>query len=259
MTSQNDQCAVSIQSVFDRMEQWRHLPAYQLERRVDIFLSFCLPEVVKSKFELKQDDELFVVPEFPLHKGAVFNAAKNKNQSVKVDFAVFAKKEKRIFLVEFKTDNNSINLDQLKCMRKANNANTLLKGVKECALHSDNLRKYAHLIWTLQDIGCIKNCDNLTQVDLNTNGCRLKDKFRNLEVSEHWKDEEIQFGLIFPSDNAKTVAVQNKLNEVLALSWLERINFCDVLEILQDHPLAPFLKEITTFEAGRKSFRENES
>lgn len=258
MTSQTDQCAVSIQCVFDRLEQWRHLPAYQLERRVDIFLSFCLPEVVKSKFQLKQDEELFVVPEFPLHKGEVFNAVKNKNQSVKVDFAVFAKNEKRIFLLEFKTDNNSISSAQLKCMGKANNANTLLNGVKECALHSDSPRKYAHLLWTLQEIGCIKNCDNLKEVELNEKGAHLKDKFRSIEVCEHWVDAVIQFGLIYPSDNAQTDATQKELKKVRKLTWLKLISFSEVLKILRDHPLETFLKELTKFEAGRKSLCKKE-
>jgi hypothetical protein len=33
-----------IDTLFDRMDAWRHLPNYQLERRADIFFAMYLPE-----------------------------------------------------------------------------------------------------------------------------------------------------------------------------------------------------------------------
>ena len=38
-----------IDTLFNRVDAWRHLPNYQLERRADLFFSLYLPEVLKAK------------------------------------------------------------------------------------------------------------------------------------------------------------------------------------------------------------------
>lgn len=38
-----------ICALFDRMDNWRHLPSYQLERRADLIFSLYLPEVLVAK------------------------------------------------------------------------------------------------------------------------------------------------------------------------------------------------------------------
>ena len=35
-----------ITAIFDRMDSWRHLPGYQLERRADLLFSLYLPEAL---------------------------------------------------------------------------------------------------------------------------------------------------------------------------------------------------------------------
>ncbi|MFC1936848.1 hypothetical protein ACFLYP_04200 [Chloroflexota bacterium] len=52
-----------VNELFDNMDDWRHLPAYQLERRADIFFSVSLPSLLESKFEIEIDD---IIPEFPI-------------------------------------------------------------------------------------------------------------------------------------------------------------------------------------------------
>jgi hypothetical protein len=39
-----------LSALFDNMDVWRHLPAYQLERRADIFFSIYLSDLLASKF-----------------------------------------------------------------------------------------------------------------------------------------------------------------------------------------------------------------
>ena len=163
MTEQSsDQAATLLHRVLCTLDQWRHLPAYQLERRMDVFIGLYLPEIVEAEFGWPRES-LCVIPEFPLHKGLVLGSrrknGKSDNQSIKVDYAVFCgdQKNKRLLLVEFKTDNKSIDLDQLKRMEKTNSikARELLKGVVQCACHSKELRKYAHLISRLDEADCI--------------------------------------------------------------------------------------------------------
>ena len=42
----NGECP-TIERVFKLLDNWRHLPDYQLERRADIFFALFLPEVLK--------------------------------------------------------------------------------------------------------------------------------------------------------------------------------------------------------------------
>ncbi len=37
-----------LNELFDNMDSWRHLPAYQFERRADIFFSIYLPDLFRS-------------------------------------------------------------------------------------------------------------------------------------------------------------------------------------------------------------------
>ena len=93
-----------LSTVFSKLDEWRHLPSYQLERRVDVFFGLFLPEVLAALSDREPvlgtliPDDVHVVPEFPLHKG-LLGISKNKqqghdNQSVKVDFAVFPRTRK---------------------------------------------------------------------------------------------------------------------------------------------------------------------
>ena len=64
--------------VFKHLDQWRHFPAYALERRADIYFGLVLPEIMKQRFELA--GSVTVIPEFPLSTpfrkfGDVFNQA----------------------------------------------------------------------------------------------------------------------------------------------------------------------------------------
>ena len=254
MTNRTEESVISLTSLLERLKLWRHLPAYQLERRVDALFSLVLPEIVNKEFKLGQSKVLEVIPEFPLHKGLILSDAadnnKTDNRSRKVDFAVFAAEPKQIFLVELKTDNNSINCEQLKDMEAAQ-AETLLKGVLECAIHSDSPRKYAHLIWVLSGVGCIKNCHTLKRVNLDKKGCHLKDKFKNLEICKAWSKAQVKYGLVYPGCNPRSNMSESIVEEIESWDWLTSIRFSKLIEQFKDHPFASFLQELTEFEAGR--------
>jgi hypothetical protein len=57
----------SVDTVFDHMDRWRHLPAYQLERRADIFFSVYLAEVVQEVTGVPVSPSM--IPELPLKRG----------------------------------------------------------------------------------------------------------------------------------------------------------------------------------------------
>ena len=45
----SDKSKDPINHLFDQMDKWRHLPSYQLERRIDLFFSLYLPQVLEEK------------------------------------------------------------------------------------------------------------------------------------------------------------------------------------------------------------------
>lgn len=51
-----------IDTLFNRMDAWRHLPNYQLERRADLFFSLYLPEVLEAKLGFLVGDTIITVP-----------------------------------------------------------------------------------------------------------------------------------------------------------------------------------------------------
>ena len=59
-----------IDTLFSRMDAWRHFPNYQLERRADIFFALYLPEVLEAKLRFAVGPEL--APEFPVRIGTIY-------------------------------------------------------------------------------------------------------------------------------------------------------------------------------------------
>ena len=258
MSAQTNQHELSLRSVLDRLEQWRHLPAYQLERRADIFLSFVLPEILKKKFKLNQVEDMKVIPEFPLHKRKLFDATETGNASAKVDFAVFSRTCNRIFLVELKTDNNSINRNQLCRMVKVKSSGVikLLKGVIKCARNtSTSHRKYGHLLWKLsRDVGCITVPASFTSMNWTDLHPGLTGEFKHVHVDESWINVTIELVLLFPGYSLLKSAPRRSRARDLMKEFsppIQLIDFMIFKELDESHPVASFLIEWATHEAGK--------
>ncbi|MDO8577756.1 MAG: hypothetical protein Q7R50_01080 [Dehalococcoidales bacterium] len=94
----------AAEEIFNRLDDWRHLPAYQLERRADIFFALYLHDVIGRKTSSTINPH--VIPEFPLKKA-------DSMQSVKADYVAFSKDLAHVFLIELKTDCKSLDIEQL--------------------------------------------------------------------------------------------------------------------------------------------------
>lgn len=83
-----------IDKLFKHLDNWRHLPAYQLERRADIFFGIYLQEILKKKFN---EDIDFIVPEFPVRLGNVYKdkPVKNLTYHLKLTMLLFLKRQIR--------------------------------------------------------------------------------------------------------------------------------------------------------------------
>lgn len=141
-----------INALFDRLDQWRHLPTYQLERRADIFFSLYLKGVLEKELEVDLLDE--IIPEFPLKKDLVGPELK-KNLSVKVDYVLFSRDLEVAYFVELKTDRRLRSRSQDDDLAHARDKRfrKLLQGVVDIGSASKDSHKYYRLFHDLAQLG----------------------------------------------------------------------------------------------------------
>lgn len=60
----------TITDIFDKMDRWRNLPNYQLERRADIFFAIYLKTVLEAKYSVQLKEQ--IIPEFPVHIATIY-------------------------------------------------------------------------------------------------------------------------------------------------------------------------------------------
>jgi len=141
-----------LQTIFHNLDRWRHLPAYQLERRADIFFSVYLKGMLEE-FTRTELEEL-IIPELPIKRDIIW-PDRASNQSVKVDYALFSKDRDTVFLVELKTDAASRRDSQDDYLERARRAGLpcILEGIKAIALKTNARQKYYHLLASLAELG----------------------------------------------------------------------------------------------------------
>ena len=218
-----------ISQILRQLDDWRHLPAYQLERRVDVLFGMLLPTVIGEKYRVSPEN-CQVIPEFPLHKGRLYKEC-TSNQSVNVDFAVFFEKQatKHLCLVELKTDQRSISKSQIDTMGQAAKVGPkeLLVGVLEAAQVSPRPRKYAHLVWRLHEIGCIELPDvgGFRHMRMNSDRPGLTGKKGRLthlcaaNVTEAWRNARIDLIEIVPLKPSEKEAMLLKKRRVCTITF----------------------------------------
>ncbi|MDL2262760.1 hypothetical protein LJC11_04580 [Bacteroidales bacterium OttesenSCG-928-I21] len=154
---------ILINKLFTLLDEWRNLPAYQLERRADIFFALYLPKIMKQKFGV---DIEHIIPEFPVRKGTVNSGEKleYQNRSFKIDYVAVSEKTNTVYLIELKTDDTSRREKQDQDLNSAKNANitNLIDGVLKICQATSSKKKYENLLSLLSTIGWIDE-------DLKTN------------------------------------------------------------------------------------------
>ena len=156
MSGDSKNSEISLERVLALMDKWRHLPAYQLERRADVLFGLFLPDVLGTHFGIKVNPLL--IPEFPIKK-------KEDNQSNKVDY--FALQEsgrvRRAFLVELKTDMASRREEQDGYLREAvsDGLQKLILGIIDICRATNERKKYVHLLSLLSGLKLIEYEDAL--------------------------------------------------------------------------------------------------
>ena len=94
----------TLNEVFSRLDEWRLLPQYQLERRADIFFSFYLVEALNKLDGVRVREPL--IPEFPVLNKRVDEDA-NDFRSFKIDYLALSSDGSSAVFVELKTEGQS--------------------------------------------------------------------------------------------------------------------------------------------------------
>jgi hypothetical protein len=149
----------TLNTVFARLDDWRHLPNYQLERRADIFFAIYLPSFLQDYLKIPLRPQL--VPEFPLHLPTL--GLRQDNRSVKADYLAVAEDLSKAFLIELKTDMNSHRDEQQDYLNRAKHCDIrlLLEGITTICAATNAQSKYCHLLRLLEQVGLIDLPTNL--------------------------------------------------------------------------------------------------
>jgi hypothetical protein len=142
-----------IERVFDLLDSWRLLPAYQLERRADIFFAIYLPDIIHEILKFKVTE---VIPEFPIRIGTIYPEIEI-NKSYKIDYTVFTESGE-VILIELKTDEKSLRDDQLKYYHTAieKGYSKIVGGIIDINAATSYEKKYGVLIKKLIKNGSIE-------------------------------------------------------------------------------------------------------
>jgi hypothetical protein len=151
-----------MNAIFDRLDDWRHLPNYQLERRADIFFSMYLKGFLEQQTNLPLSD--IIIPEFPLKRDLIWPDLPT-NKSVKVDYVLFTEDKRKVLFVELKTDSSSRRDAQDEYLSRAKEVgfHRFVEGFKDILLATSAHQKYFHLAKMLADTGFLRLPDGIEE------------------------------------------------------------------------------------------------
>jgi len=151
---------------FKMMIDWKKLPAYRAEPRIDSLIGYYLKDILNSRL----DDQITgIIPEFPLRLGTVNPDIDDKtyaDRSYKVDFLAIGSVGLN-YLVEFKTDGKSLRSDQEKYLKQGEKIGSkkIIEGVLRISKVSSYKTKYKHLTDKMKQDGLLDG--NLLYTGLN--------------------------------------------------------------------------------------------
>lgn len=172
-----------IDELFARLDQWRHLPAYQLERRADVFFALYLHEVLAAHTGLDLDE--VVIPEFPIKRDLIWPEHPT-SKSLKVDYVLFTKDRSEAIFVELKTDPASRREAQDDYLARSRELGLrpVVAGIREILLATTAHQKYHHLAEELAALGFLELPDDLESFVFPTPRRGLTERLEAIRVPE---------------------------------------------------------------------------
>jgi len=173
-----------VAEIFKRMDEWRNLPSYALERRADIFFAVYLKTALEAKYNTAIKEE--IIPEFPVRKATIYPNITD-NRSFKIDYLAFSEDNKTAFAIELKTDIGSRREkqdDYLKAVADIG-LTKLIQGLIEIFLATKLKRKYFHLFKMLEDAGIIELPSQLQPKVFSKNMRGVSPIIRKVKIIAH--------------------------------------------------------------------------
>ncbi len=143
---------------FEMLEDWKKLPAYKAEPRIDSLIGYFLPQFIEAYLKIKVAG---TIPELPIRLATIKPKHKGTNyadRSYKVDFLIVGTNGIN-YLVEFKSDSGSRRDKQDIYLEEAKSAGTksIIEGIFKIASVSAYKTKYNHLLEKLASFGLLNN------------------------------------------------------------------------------------------------------
>ena len=172
-----------IFTLFDTLDRWRHFPAYQLERRADIFFAIYIREVVASFTETELAE--VIIPELPIKRDLIW-PDRPTNKSVKLDYCLFAKDGSKVYFVELKTDLGSRRPEQDEYLSRSVEVGfrAIVDGIRQIVLATTARQKYHHLVSALVAQGHLDVPADLDDFVFPSPRSGLKQKLAEINVAE---------------------------------------------------------------------------
>ena len=156
---------MNFQKFFHTLQDWKKLPAYKLEPRIDSFIGFFLPDILKRHLDVEVID---AIPELPIRLGTVNPDLEDQNQaerSYKVDFYILGADGIHYF-IEVKSDMSSRRGEQDDYLQKSVECGmqSIIEGIISIskATSYKYRDKYEHLLGKLRNLGIIDDEKNFT-------------------------------------------------------------------------------------------------
>jgi hypothetical protein len=143
---------------FEMMADWKRLPAYKAEPRIDSLVGYYLTEFIADFLKI---EVLGIIPELPIRLATVKPKHEGTNyadRSYKVDFFIIGNNNIN-YLIEFKTDSGSRRYSQDTYLEEARSIGTkyIVEGILQIASVSSYKKKYNHLTSKLQSVGLLNS------------------------------------------------------------------------------------------------------
>ena len=134
----------AIEMMLKNLDDWRNLPKYQMERRVDLFFGLFIRQIVAAHTGMQIQS--VIIPEFP------FKHNETTRHTINFDYVLFSENGKVMYVLELKTDANSVDDDQLNNLHNASEKSLLeiIQGIEIVKSKTKDKNKYAYLLHKLK-------------------------------------------------------------------------------------------------------------
>ncbi|MGY6588401.1 MAG: hypothetical protein ACXIUB_08955 [Wenzhouxiangella sp.] len=222
-----------INRIFDQLDDWRHLPTYQLERRADIFFSLYLREILQTYISTEIQET--IIPEFPLLQKTL-DPSKNFDLHFSADYLAVSADLKRAFLIELKTDPNSSRTAQNQYLRQAKDVGLremlegLMNAFKPSMIQKSRIKRF-YLLEKLRSIGLITGLDLAATFIAKDRQQGFTKAFQEARVAS--VQPEISLVCIHPEDKDPAERKHDDCTDKNTFDhW---ISFKDVIAVVEKH------------------------